>query len=139
VHRRSSWQAPVRINGRDIYCGRFGTPEAEETYRRIVAEHLPAGGTPAAVQPLGRDDSAGLLIVELMLAYNVHCEAWYVKNDKPTIELGLTKDSLRRLRLLYGSTPANEFTPMKLEAVGDEMLRVGLVRSSINRRLGRLK
>lgn len=44
-------QARVLINGRHVYLGKYGSPEAEEKYRRLVAEWLAAGRMPASAAP----------------------------------------------------------------------------------------
>lgn len=43
VHHRPTGQARVRFAGVDHYLGRYGTAEAEERYRRLVAELLTTG------------------------------------------------------------------------------------------------
>ena len=39
LHQQSG-QARVRIHGRDIYLGPFGTPESKEAYASLIAEHF---------------------------------------------------------------------------------------------------
>ena len=34
-HHKASNQGVVRINGRDHYCGTYGTPEAQAEYDRL--------------------------------------------------------------------------------------------------------
>jgi hypothetical protein len=51
VHHRKSGQARLRIEGRDFYLDPFGSEEAEETYRRVVAEWLSTGVLP---EPIGQ-------------------------------------------------------------------------------------
>jgi hypothetical protein len=41
-HKRSG-QARVRIGGRDIYLGVFGSPESKELYAQLIAEHFANG------------------------------------------------------------------------------------------------
>jgi len=46
----------VRLNGKDCYTGPWGTPEAEVTYERLLAEWLTNGRSlvaPAADSPAG--------------------------------------------------------------------------------------
>ncbi|MEI8381447.1 MAG: hypothetical protein WCJ09_15070 [Planctomycetota bacterium] len=38
THHRASGQARVRIAGRDIYLGLYGSPESHERYARLIAE-----------------------------------------------------------------------------------------------------
>ena len=58
----------VRINGKDIYLGKHGTPEGQAEYRRVVAEWLAVGGlvTPGE-RPSGSEWVNGLTINELVL------------------------------------------------------------------------
>ncbi|HEX6987226.1 MAG TPA: site-specific integrase [Planctomycetaceae bacterium] len=145
-------QARVLIRGRHVYLGRYGSPEAEEKYRRLVAEYLATGGvTPAPSEPAKGD---GLTVNELVLAYWRHAERYYRKHGRPTSELSTFKTPLRVLRRLYGSTPAAEFGPLKLKAVREELLRDstsratagggerksrGQCRSTANRSVGRIR
>lgn len=50
----------VRINGKDGYLGKYGTPESQAEYRRVVAEWLASGGlvTPGA-EPAGAATAEG--------------------------------------------------------------------------------
>jgi integrase len=131
-------QARVRLAGRDHYLGPFGSPEADERYRRLVAEFLTTGRPPAPDRPAGTPDP-GLSVNELVLQYWRFAQGYYRKGGRPTTELALIRDTLRLLRSLYGTTPAADFTPARLETVRDDMIRRGWVRSSINRRVGRIK
>ncbi|MGC1273797.1 MAG: site-specific integrase [Planctomycetaceae bacterium] len=145
-------QARVLIAGRHCYLGKYGSPEAEEKYRRIVAEFLVSGGaTTPATEPALPDS---LTIDSLVLTYWRHAEQYYRKNGKPTSELSTLKMPLRILRRLYGSTPAAEFGPLKLKAVRAELLRdssdrittieddpksCGQCRATANRSVGRIR
>lgn len=132
----ASGQARVRIDGRDFYLGKHGTPEAEERYRRLIAEWLSTSRTSArpSEQP-----QQSLTINELVLAYWRHAEVWYRKGGKPTPELTILKTPLKHLRKLYGSTPAVEFGPLKLKAVREEFVRLGHCRYTINKNVGRIR
>lgn len=50
VHKPSG-RGRVYLNGRYHYTGQHGTPEADESYRRIIAEWLTTGETPEARKP----------------------------------------------------------------------------------------
>jgi hypothetical protein len=61
-------QAVVRLDGRDHYLGRHGTPASREAYDRLVAEWLAAGRSLVATR--GRTGGPpGVSIGELILAY----------------------------------------------------------------------
>ncbi len=48
-HYKPKNLAVVRIDGKDHYLGRYGSPESQETYRRLVAQWLAKGRTDRAV------------------------------------------------------------------------------------------
>ena len=117
----ASGQARVLINGRHVYLGKYGTPEAEEKYRRIVAEYIASAGvTTPSSDPANAE---AITINELALAYWEHAEQYYRKNGKATTEMSTLKMPIRVLRRLYGSTPAAEFGPLKLKTVREELLK----------------
>jgi hypothetical protein len=135
VHHKASGRARVRLNGRDTYCGPWGSPESEETYRRLIAEWL-HGRT---VETPTANSKMSLSIAELILAYYRHAESYYVKNGEPTSELRMVRDAVRVLKDLYGSLHAESFGPLKLKTVREEMIRKGWCRRQINKQIDRIK
>ncbi|MFO0957083.1 MAG: site-specific integrase [Isosphaeraceae bacterium] len=71
----------------------------------------------------------------MVLAYLRHCDAYYVKNGKPTSEPVNIRLAMRPLRQLYGQKPAREFGPVALKAVRQAMIDSGLCRSEVNKRV----
>lgn len=61
-------------------------------------------------------------------------KGYYIKGGKPTSELGNAKVTMRLLKELYGLTPANEFSPIKLKALREGFIGHGYCRSECNRR-----
>jgi hypothetical protein len=97
-------QAVVTLNGRDIYLDRYGSRKSRAEFDRLLAEWLSNGRRlppPAA----GSD----IRVNELADACLAHADAYYVKNGKPTVELGNIRLAIRPLRQLYGHTLAREF------------------------------
>lgn len=137
VHHKPTGQARVRIAGRDLYLGRYGTPEADERYRRIVAEFVTSGGLPEV--PTTGPAAIGISVNELILAYLPHAERYYRKNGRATSELPLIRHALRLLRQHYGMTPAAEFGPLRLKALRKNLIDRSITRKSINQRIGRVK
>ena len=135
---KATGQARVRIDGRDIYLGRFGSPEADEKYRRLVAEFLTTGSPPQPSRPVGTPEP-GRSVAELLLAFWTHATAYYVKGGLPTGEIAALRDALRPLRELYGSTPVADFGPLKLKALREAMVRRGWCRTLVNARVRRVK
>ena len=105
-HHKTWGLAVVTIDGRDIYLGKHGTPEAEAEYRRVIAEYLSRPKAPPP-EPSAPTTSTGqvkapacLAIDEVAAQYMAHCHAYYVRDGKPTSEVTNIKMALRPLRRL---------------------------------------
>jgi hypothetical protein len=106
VHNKASGRGVVRLNGRDVYCGKFGTPECEARYRQVIAEWLAGGrlGVPSS-NPQGVEGggaASDLTVNELALAYLEFADGYYVKNGEPTSEPGNIRLAIRPLRSFMG-------------------------------------
>ncbi len=132
---KPSGLAVVRLNGKDVYLGKHGTPESQAEYRRVIAEWL-ASPTPSLSIACYQDRST---INELVLAYLQYAKSYYTKNGRATGELANMKDAVKPLVLLHGHVEVSEFTPRSLKAVRDEMIRADLSRKVINARINRIR
>lgn len=133
-HHKASGQAVVRLGGHDFYLGSWGTPEAKAEYDRVLAEWLVGSRRSKGI---GVND---VTVAEVISGFWEHAKIYYRQADgTPTNELKNLRDALRPLRRLYGHTAANQFGPLALKAVRQTMIAQGLCRTSINRRIGRLK
>jgi integrase len=134
--------AVVRLDGRDIYLGKFGSPESQEKYRRVIAEWLTRGvpSTPPRGHASPSEGHTPLSVNEVILAFwTRHAETHYRRVDgTPTGELANFRDSLRPLKDLYGATPAGEFGPLTLKVVRQVMIDAGLARTTVNQRVRRI-
>ena len=135
-HYKPKDLAVVRIDGRDHYLGRHGSPESWERYHRLLAERASTGLNP----PVAREpDKPSLTVVELSLAYWRHARAYYRRPDgTPAVEQDNIKLALRPLRKLYGFTQAGDFGPVALKVVRAAMVGAGLSRTTINQRVGKI-
>jgi hypothetical protein len=128
-------QAVVTLDGRDFYLGRFGSPESQAEYDRIIVEWISNGRRlPAPVSGPGSD----LTVNELLLAYLGFADSYYVKHGRPTTEPASIRQTIRPLRQLYGDTMARDFGPLQLKAVRQAMIDSGLCRNEVNKRTGRI-
>jgi hypothetical protein len=85
-------QAVVTLNRRDVYLGLHGSFESKAEYDRIIAEWLANGRRlPSVSEP-------ELTVSEVMVGYIRHADAYYLKNGKPTSEVGLIRMSMKALR-----------------------------------------
>jgi integrase len=128
---RPTRQAVVTLNGRDIYLGRYNSPESVAEYKRLIAEW-------SANDKRTPTRASDLTVNELLLSYLHFADGYYRKNGEPTKEPGLLRLSFRLLRQLYGHTQACEFGPLALKSVRQAMIDAKLSRTEINRRVGRI-
>ena len=126
--KHSSGNARVTINGRDYLLGPHGTAASKREYDLIVAEYLASG----------RSDSFGLdsdryTIAMLMSDYLRHAKNYYgtdVASDYHRIKL-----AIRQLKELYAELPAMNFGPEQFKVVRQAMIREGLTRQGVNKRM----
>jgi integrase len=145
-HYKPKDLAVVRLGGRDVYLGKFNSPESWEKYGRVLAEWHATGASPAPVKHSGpaagdahQPDPDALSVSELILAFWRHAERHYRRADgTPTDELGNYRLSLRLLRQLYGGMPAGTFTAKDLKVVRQAMIDAALSRGVVNQRIGRI-
>ncbi len=137
-HYKPKDLAVVRIDGRDHYLGKFGTPESKERYHRLLAERSGAGAVVAPPSPQAGQDA--ISVGEVILVYWKHVEQHYRAPDgTPGHEIVNIQCALRPLRRLYGTTPAVDFGPKALKLVRAEMVRSGLARTTVNGRVNRIR
>jgi hypothetical protein len=125
-------QAYVNLHGRQIYLGKFDSPESHERYRRLVAELV----SRPAVEPLGIVPRSDLSILELSSAFWEHAKGYYVKDGQPTGHLGRIRRAIRILYELYGEIPVAEFGPIRLKAIQQSLVTKKCSRSYINAIVG---
>ena len=138
-HYKPKDLAFVRVNGRDHYLGKHGTPESWERYYRLLAEWRTSGAA-VEVQPQTAPPPAEApSVAEVILGFWRHAEQHYRRADgTPTGELDNFRASLRPLRKLFGTTPAGDFGPKALKLCRQAMIEAGLARTTINQRIGRI-
>jgi integrase len=129
VHAPSG-RARVRIDGKDMYLGPYGSDESYREYARVVAEWH-------ASRSVSQVDH--LTVDSLAILYMDFAEKHYRKNGEATSELSLVRLALRHLLRLYGTTLVSAFSPRKLKAVRRRMIDADYCRTSINRHIGRVR
>jgi integrase len=134
---KPSGQARVRLNGREFWLGKYGTPESREAYARLVTELSQSKDSSRSEQ--AGSTSPTLSIAELIQHYWAHARTYYARDGKPTGEHVVIRAALRPLLKLFGSTLATEFGPKRLKLVREEMIRLGWSRHYINDSIGRVK
>ena len=106
-HHKVSGHAVVTLGGKDHYLGPHGSDESRARYNQLVAEWLTTHRRSTSESITGPSD---LTIAELIAAYWQHAQSYYVKNGKPTGEIGNLRDAIRPLANLYGKTASGQNT-----------------------------
>jgi integrase len=132
LHRQSK-QAIVTINGRDHLLGPHGTKASKVQYDRLIAEWLVNDRQPFVT------GGEGITVVELIARYWKYAERHYRKDGEPTGEIGALRAAFKPLRELYGTSPASEFGPIRLEALRGRMVALGWARGNVNRTVNRIR
>jgi len=122
-------QAFSWYNGKRIYHGVWGTPEAKKSYDRFIAALLENPTLPL------RDGKTGdVLVSELAAGFIDH-----VKTRLDRAEFLHFKRAIGFLVEIYGTLFVNEFSPKKLKVCRNQMVKAGtMCRGQINKHIGRI-
>jgi len=130
-NHKASGQARVRIDGRTIYLGKYGSPESQSKYDALIARWL-SGEKPASPD--------AMTVSRLCVKYiEEHARLYYRKNGRETSELSTIQAALKPLIQQYGRSKVVDFGPSKLKRVRRTMIDRGLVRASINQNINRIR
>ena len=123
-------QAISKHNGKRIYHGVWGSPEAEKSYKRFIAVLLESPTLPVR---MGGDSD--VLVSELADGFLEHIEPQMDKIDYLHF-----KYAVAYLIETYGEIAVNDFSPKKLKVVRSQMVKAGtLCRRMINRYVGNIR
>ena len=95
---KSTNQARVRVEGRDIYLGPLNSLESRQRYAEILIQ-LAAGkplSVPGGLRGVPAGDP-GVTVNELVAAFLQHADGHYVKDGKQTSEVDCLKSVVRPL------------------------------------------
>ena len=135
---KPSGQARVILNGKHVYLGKYKSDESMKKYARLIAELA----LPAEIGPTQVDADTlkpTLLVSEMIVHYVKFAERYYSFEGKPTKEFQGMLDAVAPLNELYAETFVGEFGPTKLKALQAHLVSLGLCRTEVNRRIGRIK
>lgn len=136
---KASGRAVVRLSGDDHYLGTYGSEESHEAYNRLIAQWLAVRKEKQLVTERSRLNAPILTVGELLSRYRKFAESYYVYQGKPTKEFVNLKYAMRPLRQLYGSTLASDFGPLKLKAMQQHFIELGICRTQVNRRIDKIR
>ena len=121
-------RAYVRIDGKKVYLGEYGSEESHAKYAELIAGHH---GAPAAPEPTGPPT-----VSQLMAAYLVHVDEYY---GHKSAEWYHVRSFMKGLRKHFGALPAYEFKAKKLKELREHWIEQGWSRKYINEHVARLK
>ncbi len=127
---QATGQARVRINGKDIYLGPFGSPESKERYREVLQEW-----------GCGEKVVVSVSIGVLCLRYLEYAKGYYQKNGRQTSEVSAIQVAMRFLTgsPRFKNMPVRDFKTAALLEVRDAMVKKEFVRKSINCHINRIR
>ncbi len=126
--KHSSGQARVTINGRDYLLGPHGTKTSKNEYDRVIAEFLASGRSPT----FGIQQDA-YTVAMLIRDYLSHARSYYGTDEASDYHRIIP--ALKPVKALYAKSNAADFGPTQIKAVRETMVRSGLTRQGVNRRI----
>ena len=135
---KTSGQAVVTVRlrsgeRRDLYLGAHNSSPSRAEFQRITALVAASGG----VYPDGEPD---ITVNELVLAHLKWAALSYRDaGGKTSRSVGNLKYAFRKLKALFGPTPAVEFGPKALKSLMAAWVADGIVRKMVNNRAGCVK
>ncbi|QDV73636.1 tyrosine-type recombinase/integrase [Botrimarina mediterranea] len=153
---KPSGQAVVKVAGRRIYLGKYGSPESHQRYAEQIARWRDSLGKPAGAEPPSdgppaaaevtvqtlRERRVGghaITLNELILVFVDHARRYYRKNGKVTREAEMIEEVLGLLRKRYGRLAAERFGPVLLKELREAMISdLDWSRKHLNKQVSRL-
>lgn len=130
---KTTGQAYVRLDGKMVYLGKATAgnvpAKVKDRYDEVVRHWL-------TKKPV---DSMGLTVDELAILYLEHACQHYRKNGIQTSEVTSIRSALRMLVTVAGESRVDQFGPLKLQNVRDQMINAGWRRKSINQQVNRIR
>lgn len=127
---KGSGQAYVKIDGKRRYLGVHGTAESHREYTRVIGDWQ------------ARQSSAptGLTVSQLCILFTQFADIYYSAPDgEPTGEADNFRDALKPLVAMFRNLAVQDFGPRRLEQVRERLIEKGYVRTSINKRVCRIR
>jgi len=127
-------RAYTRIKGKKYYLGRYDSSESREMFNRLVSEYFATDGV------LHDVDSDTISVAELCAAFNDHAKIYYrLPSGKESKEVSTFATLTKIIVSIYGRLPASAFSPLKLKAVRNNMIKRDWSRKNININISRVR
>ena len=124
-------RAFVKIDGKQIMLGVYGSDESREKYAELVGANQQ--------KKTELEVSAMPTVAEVLVAYLTQARRYYAQSDgSPGREYEQICDVAKHVRKIASSLPATDFGPRKLKEVRQSLIDDGLSRIFINKQIGRV-
>ena len=125
-----SGQACVRLDGKDFYLGKHGTPESYARYHALLAEYNANGmKAPGDDQTPTHQAETSILVKHVTADFRVRILPRYENNEG---QHNRYKNLLRLLDKQHGESEVDQFGPRALEALRDGFIEKGNCRRYCN-------
>jgi integrase len=132
-HHKATGQAYVKLAGKFVYLGKYGTEESQRKYEQVIGEYLSNGRqAPASV-----DKESILTVGQLFACYLEHCRDYYQRDGEPTQEYDSHVYLRNKIDQIAG-LPVNQVTPAAIDGLRQKWITAGNSRKYINKSVGRL-
>ena len=136
---RASGQAYIKVRGKVIYLGVYGSEASQAAYSAAIAAVLAGREIPRLRQGTDGHSPTSLTIRELCDRFTAHAAKTYLKGGKPTSEVTIVSVACKRLTKMIGDHPASSFGPLTLKAFRETLVADGLARSTVNALVSRIR
>ena len=132
---KPSGQARVRIDGNEIYLGKFGSAAARQRYAEVIADWTARRAGGASTAP-----TAPVTVSIAVFRFWEWSRTRYVDpSGTPTRTADNYGEALRPLRQMFGELPLAELGPSKLYEYQAALVKRGLARTTVNTRVGKVR
>lgn len=115
---KPSGKAVVTLSGRDIYCGTYGSPEAQQVYEEQLARWLANGRRLESATSKPQSITVGKLVCMYVDWATEH----YAGRRQHKNIVSRIRSALQPLVELYRTLPAADFSPLKLKTVRQKIV-----------------
>jgi integrase len=130
-HHKAKGLAYVCFSGRAIYLGKWGTPDAQARYDKLIAEWLDRGRVP----PIKPGSTDTYRVDDLVADYFANLERRFPGSR----ELERVSYALKKMVAMFGEVPAADVSLPMLREFRDTLIQADLCRNEVNKRTAQIK
>lgn len=133
---RPTGQARVRIEGKDYYLGRWGSPESKARYDALIADWLGGKLNVSPRQPEADAAVTALTVADVLGLYLEHARGYYRDRGRHTGQVDRIIRMMRVVTARVGTLAAVALGPRSLKDCRQDMIALGWSRGYVNSCIG---